>query len=320
MFDAGHYSDSDNDDPEEEEDEVTIYDIPGNTYSPTKVGWVYILNYFLSMGSNLDHGALPVAIPVLKVDLNLNQAQLGWLGSLVFLGILGGSIASTVLFTRVSYKTLLFVSFVGNGIGLIVFPLASNYQLQQFSRFISGFFQIFQCIYFPNFVDTFSSKSSKTMWISFCMAAPALGVILGYGVTYAVMQVLSWRASFVIQGLYSIVLGLIFVCLPEDYTEIGLVQKRLKLVQKRRGYNVPECGGTGNLRTVANLDELTSSQQEERKEPLLNDSSGHMPDGRTGLNPQMFSSMTQIKEVIDSSQTSAGLSDALTEQPTVSTC
>lgn len=69
------------------------------------------------MGSNLDHGALPVAIPVLKVDLNLNQAQLGWLGSLVFLGILAGSIASTVLFTRVSYKCLLFTSFIGNGIG-----------------------------------------------------------------------------------------------------------------------------------------------------------------------------------------------------------
>ena len=63
---------------EEEKDElkqkeVSIYDIENNTFTPRKVISVYMLLFFLNIGNNLDHGAIPVAIPVMKKDLNTNQ-------------------------------------------------------------------------------------------------------------------------------------------------------------------------------------------------------------------------------------------------------
>ena len=61
---------------EEEEEgptEVTIYDLKGFEFTRKKVMAVYILLFMLNMGNNLDHGAIPVAIPVMKKDLNVNQ-------------------------------------------------------------------------------------------------------------------------------------------------------------------------------------------------------------------------------------------------------
>jgi predicted MFS family arabinose efflux permease len=122
-----------------EPEEVTVYDIKGARYTKGKVKAIFTMLFFLSMGVNLDHGALPVAMPVLRNDLNVDQKQLGYLGSLVFFGILIGSIAATIIFNKFTFKSILLVTFFGNGLGLIIFPLCSIYSVQCLSRFLSGF-------------------------------------------------------------------------------------------------------------------------------------------------------------------------------------
>ena len=119
-----------------------MYDIEGNTFTHAKVITVYILLFLLNIGNNLDHGAIPVAIPVMKKDLNVNQQQLGWLGSLVFFGLMSGSLLATHIVNKIPYKYLMFISYIGNAAGLILFPTVKVYYIQCFCRYISGFCQV----------------------------------------------------------------------------------------------------------------------------------------------------------------------------------
>ena len=106
---------------------MTVYDIEGNTFTSNKVKLVYMLLFMLNIGNNLDHGAIPVAIPVMKVDLNVNQQQLGWLGSLVFLGMMSGSVLATHIVSKIPYRYLMFFTYAGNSAGLILFPIVNIY-------------------------------------------------------------------------------------------------------------------------------------------------------------------------------------------------
>jgi len=47
---------------------------------------------------NFDHGSVPAASKDIKEEMNINNEMLGGLGSLVFLGIITGSLFGTVIF------------------------------------------------------------------------------------------------------------------------------------------------------------------------------------------------------------------------------
>ena len=59
--------------------------------------------------------------------MNLTRAQLGFFGSLVFAGIIGGSVFASVAFGYVPYKVILILSLCGNCIGLYCFSSLENY-------------------------------------------------------------------------------------------------------------------------------------------------------------------------------------------------
>jgi len=124
------------------EAEVTIYDIPGNTYTSGKLMAMYVLTFLLNAFVNVDHGAVPVINPVLREEQNLTNQQLGFIGSLVFFGLLIGSIFATYIFGKVPYKLLLMACYLGNGVGLFMFGSTKVYWWMAFSRFMSGYFQV----------------------------------------------------------------------------------------------------------------------------------------------------------------------------------
>ena len=96
--------------------------------------------FFMDILINVDHGALPAATVFLKKDLNLDSVKLGVLGSLVFGGLVFGSLCATLFVNVLSYKTILSFSFLGNGIGLITFTMTDQFFLLSITRFLSGFF------------------------------------------------------------------------------------------------------------------------------------------------------------------------------------
>ena len=60
----------------------------------------YFLLFYINMSLNFDHGTMPSASKDMSITLDLNSKQLGWLGSLVFIGQIGGSIASSYAFKK----------------------------------------------------------------------------------------------------------------------------------------------------------------------------------------------------------------------------
>jgi fucose permease len=118
---------------------VSVYDIEGNDYSKTGLMIIFMTLFLLNALNNIDHGAIPAITPVLKEDLNLNSQQLGFLGSLVFLGVTVGSIIATFILEKLSYKSIISISVFFNGCGLIMFASSTNYNFQCFARFMSGF-------------------------------------------------------------------------------------------------------------------------------------------------------------------------------------
>lgn len=100
---------------------------------------ICVLLFFLDININLDHGALPVAAVSIKEELNLPNASIGTLGSMVFLGLVSGSLCASLVMGKLSYKIILTLAFLGNGIGLIGFIITDNFYLMCFGRLVSGF-------------------------------------------------------------------------------------------------------------------------------------------------------------------------------------
>ena len=113
----------------DEEAEITIYDIKELQFDKSKVNLTYCFLFYINMSLNYDHGTMPSATKDLQVHLDLNAKQLGWLGSLVFIGLFFGSVASSFIFGRANYKTILTLSYLGNTIGLFSFAYCTIYNL-----------------------------------------------------------------------------------------------------------------------------------------------------------------------------------------------
>lgn len=169
---------------------------------------------------NVDHGAIPAATKVIKADLNLDNTQLGSLGSLVFVGIVFGSLFATIVFNNLPYKVVITFCFLGNAIGLIIFAQSHTYPIQCFARFFSGFNQILLCIYLPLYVDTFCANTSKSYWMSAMLIGAPLGVIIGYLMTAVMQTYYSWQLSFWIQGIMSLFFFVMLLFVPSRYLEI----------------------------------------------------------------------------------------------------
>ena len=153
---------------------------------------------------NMDHGILPACSFELKEELGVEELFIGFLGSVVFGGILLGSLASGYVFSNYSCKKVLIYSMVGLNAGFLAFPLSSSKLLMTVSRFVTGFFQAFLIVFFPVWVDHFGG-THKTRWITLLQLAVLLGVVVGYVLTALLnlahqnVSFLSWRVSFFLQ-------------------------------------------------------------------------------------------------------------------------
>ena len=91
-------------------------------YSDKVITGIALFLVFCNVLSNFDHGALPAAIPEIMEELKYDKTDMGSLGSYVYLGfVIGSTINGAVLLEYFSYKTILIISFVLNGIGAFLY-------------------------------------------------------------------------------------------------------------------------------------------------------------------------------------------------------
>lgn len=199
---------------------------------------VCFLLFFLGININTDHGAVPSAAKPIKNDLDLNNQQFGTLGSMVFAGIVTGSLVAPFVFGRFKYKTILAVAFFINGLGLLAFMLVKHFYLVCISRLVSGFCQIFLTIFIPIYVDCFGTKNLKPYMMSLILLAGPLGVTIGYGATgYIVSLGISWRYAFLVLAIISGLSSILIVLMPDRYMNI---EKCVELKRKTKNQRMNE--------------------------------------------------------------------------------
>lgn len=120
--------------------------------SPHEKKQVYLIYgnaLFVNMLINLDHGIIPACTYELKRDLFIDDLFLGFLGSLVFVGLMTGSLSSGILFTKYSSKSILLAACAMIFVSLLLFPLSKGYKvLMGLARFFVGFAQVFSHLLF----------------------------------------------------------------------------------------------------------------------------------------------------------------------------
>jgi hypothetical protein len=129
-------------------------------YHPQVVYSVFSLLFLTNILINVDHGSLPGCFNAIKEKLEVGNLGFGILGSIVFVGLIFGSMAASGLFSRGEWiKPTLVLALTLNALSLYAFTLSNSFLFLVIVRGFIGFFQVFVCIYMPVWVDTFGSES-----------------------------------------------------------------------------------------------------------------------------------------------------------------
>lgn len=91
---------------------------------------------------NVDHGILPASTTELKHDLNLNNVNIGLLGSLVYLGLVLGSVFAMPVFKYCNAKLVIILCIFCNAGALMMFTMSEDFYILACSRLLVGFFQV----------------------------------------------------------------------------------------------------------------------------------------------------------------------------------
>ena len=80
-------------------------------YSRKMVWWVFTLVFVSNVLINVDHGTLPGCSIEIQNSLGMDYAQFGTLGSIVYAGLVPGSIVATIAFEKAHFiKGIMFCS------------------------------------------------------------------------------------------------------------------------------------------------------------------------------------------------------------------
>ena len=94
----------------------------------------------------------------MQADLQLNNTEYGWLGSVVFIGLTLGSICASFTYQKFNSKHVLVAVLMANAVSMACFTISSNYAILVTSRFFTGFFQVFVSIYYPVWADSYGTS------------------------------------------------------------------------------------------------------------------------------------------------------------------
>lgn len=182
-------------------------------YSRKLIFW---LIFTINLLNHLDHGSIAACTTNLMEELDLDHAQLGVVGSLVYLGLTLGAIIAGKVFNTYEPKWIVSISIIVSSFFLYYMTKCTSMLGLSLCRLGCGFFQVFSMIYFPVWVDQFGIYERRTIWLSFLQLGPALGTMIGYAVeAISVRKFESWKIGFYFQCVALIISICAFLFSPD---------------------------------------------------------------------------------------------------------
>ena len=187
-------------------------------YSKNRRKLIFILICFINILINCDHGAIPAGTKELKEAKNLSNIQLGTIGSLVYLGLIFGSISGGYIFSTYSSKWVIIISLISTCAFLYFFTVSDSYITMSSCRVGCGFFQVFCYIYFPIWVDQFGVNNTQTLWLTFLQLGVPIGTMIGY-LTEACSNKYynKWQGAFYVQIFFILICDVLLFITPDKF-------------------------------------------------------------------------------------------------------
>ena len=187
-------------------------------YSKSRRKLIFILIFLVNILINCDHGAIPAGTKELKEGKNISNIQLGTIGSLVYLGLVLGSISGGYIFSTYSSKWVVINSLLATCIFLYFFTVSNYWEAMALCRIGCGFFQVFCYIYFPIWVDQYGVNNTQTLWLTFLQLGVPIGTMVGYLTeAYTIKYYNTWQGAFYIQIVGILICVILMFITPDKF-------------------------------------------------------------------------------------------------------
>jgi len=187
-------------------------------YSKSRRKLIFILIFLVNILINCDHGAIPAGTKELKEAKNISNMQLGTIGSLVYLGLVLGSISGGYIFSTYSSKWVVINSLLATCIFLYFFTVSNYWEAMALCRIGCGFFQVFCYIYFPIWVDQYGVNNTQTLWLTFLQLGVPIGTMVGYLTeAYTIKYYNTWQGAFYIQIVGILICVILMFITPDKF-------------------------------------------------------------------------------------------------------
>ena len=195
-----------------------------------KMRWiVYFILLYISIVMELDQGVLSSTTDSLSKDMELNDSQLGGLGSMIFLGKSIGCLIFFTLINKLNRKYMLLVTSFLTILSLILTTQTKNLALLYICRIVVGIAQSYLGIYSPVWADQFGIHKYKSIILSLQHLSSSLGYLFGY-----VMGIwLGWVLAFYVQNIMLLIPIVILIFISDKFFSMSLmpVKSKLKLLK-----------------------------------------------------------------------------------------
>ena len=209
---------------------------------------VFALMALMQLFANFDSGVVPSGLNQIMAEYSLTSTEAGWLGSLVYIGLVFSCPITGYLLTNMkeSQNKILIGSLFLNIVALFLFVNcpSNNKGLLMFTRFLTGLSQAPLFVFPPVWVDEFAPKESLTLYCALLQAMVPLGITAGFVGCLTFQNTLGisigWRAAIWLQISVLVPFVVAFSLLPgRHFHVLGGMEARLhdqaKTMMRRSG-------------------------------------------------------------------------------------
>lgn len=149
-----------------------------------KITLVFVAFCFLEITANFDAGVLPACVGEVMVEFDLDYTVAGFLGALVYVGMVIGTPVAGYQLTNTTFQNRLIAGAAAlNSLSTLMFAFADTRTTLYIGRTLMGVSQGCIFVYAPVWVDEFSPAAAQGIWMAGLQGAVVLGIVAGYVTT-----------------------------------------------------------------------------------------------------------------------------------------
>ena len=158
-------------------------------------------------------------------DKSGGDSRVGLFSSIDYIGRILGAVLMSFLINKIDRKIYFSGCCFLKGITLFIPLIKKTYTINLIFRLISGIPQTLLTSYGTMWTDQFGKRKHRSMMLAILQFFTLIGAIVGYGIGIIWNAILgsdktkdlTWRLSFLVEGIGLVVLGFIFLFFPKLY-------------------------------------------------------------------------------------------------------